>query len=197
VFERGFKTWCERVSIQQRRELNLAATDPLDPRRVADRLKVKIWAAEEVPELAPEYLNTLLYEDSSSWSAVTIKVALQTLIILNSSHSKARQSSDLMHELAHLIIGHESSRIDVSEDGLLMLHSYDKKQEDEANWLAGCLLLPRDVLMFVRRQRLSNREIQTKYGVSPEMLDYRLRMSGVDLQLSRAKSKRTGRQSTS
>lgn len=197
MFERGFKTWCERVSIQQRRDLNLSPTDPLDPRRLADNLKVEIWAAEQVPDLDPEYLKTLLYEDPSSWSAVTLKVGLHTLIIVNSAHSRARQASDLMHEIAHIIIGHDPSRIDVGEDGLLMLHSYDKKQEDEANWLAGCLLLPREALMFVRRRKLGAREIQTKYGVSSEMLEYRLRMSGVDLQISRAGSKRIGRPSKS
>jgi len=197
VFERGFKTWCERISIQQRRDLNLSPTDPLDPYQLADKLKVKIWAAEQVPDLDPKYLRTLLHEDASSWSAVTLKVGLHSLIIVNSAHSKARQASDLMHELAHIIIGHDPSRIDVSEDGLLMLHSYDKKQEDEANWLAGCLLLPRESLMFIRRQKLSNREIQIKYGVSSNMLEYRLRMSGVDFQISRAASKRIGRPSKS
>jgi hypothetical protein len=189
VFERGFKTWCEHVSIQQRRDLNLSPTDPLDPRRLAELLNVKVWTAEDVPDLDPEYLQTLLYEDSSSWSAVTLKVGLQTLTIVNSSHSKARQSSDLMHELAHLIIGHEPSRIDVSEDGLLILHTFEKKLEDEANWLAGCLLLPRDALMFARKQKFSDKEIQSKYGVSADMLQYRLRMSGVDFQMNRAKAK--------
>lgn len=189
MFVRGFKTWCERISLQYRRDLDLCSTDPLAPRRLADHLKVTVWTDGEVPGLDRSHLQTLR-DDSSSWSAVTIRNGLQALIILNAAHSIGRQASDLMHELAHIIIGHDPSRIDVSEDGLLLLHSFDKRLEDEANWLAGCLLLPREVLMFTRRQKMTDTEIREHYEVSPEMLTFRLRMSGVDTQMQRAKALR-------
>ncbi|HET9642622.1 MAG TPA: ImmA/IrrE family metallo-endopeptidase [Burkholderiaceae bacterium] len=53
----------------------------------------------------------------SCWSAVTLIVGDRKVIILNTSHSAARQSSDLMHELAHLIRGHSAQEVDVSEEG--------------------------------------------------------------------------------
>lgn len=68
-----------------------------------------------------------------------------------------RPASDLMHELAHIIIGHEPARVDVTEDGALIWNSHDQRQEDEANWLSGCLLLPREALSWIRRQRLDDR----------------------------------------
>jgi hypothetical protein len=43
--------------------------------------------------------------------------------------------------------------------------------------------------MFARKQKFSDKEIQSKYGVSADMLQYRLRMSGVDFQMNRAKAK--------
>jgi hypothetical protein len=46
-----------------------------------------------------------------------------------------------MHELAHVIIGHEPARVDVTEGGSLILNTYNREQEDEADWLAGCLSL--------------------------------------------------------
>lgn len=187
MFVRGFKTWCERIALQYRRDLNLKATDPLAPRRLADHLKVKVWTDSDVPGLDEEHLQTLR-DDSSSWSAVTIWNGLRALIILNAAHSIGRQASDLMHELAHIIIGHKPSRMDVSEDGLLLLHSFDKGLEDEANWLASCLLLPREVLMFTRRREMTEKEIREHYEVSAEMLTFRLRMSGVDAQMQRAKA---------
>lgn len=65
-------------------------------------------------------------------------------------HRNGRLASDIMHELAHLIIGHEPARVDVTEDGLLILNTFSQKQEDEAKWLSGCLLLPRPALLAIR-----------------------------------------------
>jgi hypothetical protein len=189
VFARGFKTWCEQVALQQRRNLGLSPTDPLDPHGLAAHLNVQVWKAEDIPGLESQYLHILLVSDPESWSAATLLLGNRPLIILNSAHSKGRQSSDLMHELSHLIIGHEPGRVDVSENGLLMLTTFNKDQEDEATWLAGCLLLPREALLFIRRKKMSDSEVETKYQVSNQMYQYRLRVSGVDSQLSRAKQK--------
>lgn len=187
MFARGFKSWCEQTAIQQRKNLNLDSTEPLNPLRLAESLKVDVWPVENIPGLAPDDLRTLTKDDPDSWSAVTLRTEGKNLIIVNSAHSLGRQSSDVMHEVAHIIIGHTSTRIDLTEDGLLVLSSYDKTQEEEANWLAGCLLLPRDALLLVRRQKMTAETIQRKYFVSSKMLTYRLGVSGVDIQMRRAK----------
>jgi Zn-dependent peptidase ImmA (M78 family) len=112
----------------------------------------------------------------------------QSVIIFNSSHRGGRPASDLMHELAHVIIGHEPARVDVTEDGSLILNTYNRDQEDEANWLAGCLLLARDALLWIKRQGLDPREAAKQYGVSVAMLQYRLNVSGVEQQLQRTRA---------
>ena len=43
MFERGFKTWCERYAAQKRAELGLKPSDPLDPLRLAEHLQIKVW----------------------------------------------------------------------------------------------------------------------------------------------------------
>src|ERR1700694_402211 len=48
----------------------------------------------------------------------------------------------------------------------------NEDQEQEADWLAGCLLLPRDALLAIRRRRLSDEETCSEYGVSPAMLRF-------------------------
>jgi Zn-dependent peptidase ImmA (M78 family) len=90
-----------------------------------------------------------------------------------------------MHELAHLVIGHRPGRIDITEDGTLMLQTYDRQQEDEANWLAGCLLLPRPALMFIEQQGLEANSAARVYGVSTQMLQYRRQVTGVQYQMRR------------
>ncbi len=87
-----------------------------------------------------------------------------------------------MHELAHLIAGHEPSKMIVSADGGLVMRTYDQKQEDEADWLSGSLLLPREALLYARRIDLSEREIRDQYFVTSARLRYRIAMTGVDRQ---------------
>lgn len=119
---------------------------------------------------------------------MTLTVGSKDLIILNPAHSGGRPASDLMHEVAHLLMGHKPARVYVSEDGLLMLDTYDRVQEEEARWLAGCLLLPREALVFIRRGNMDLRTAAEKYGVSLDMLQYRLNVTGVDRQLRRGGS---------
>lgn len=74
----------------------------------------------------------------------------------------------------------------VAPDGSLLLNTFDKKQEEEASWLAGCLLLPRDSLIWIWRSRLDEASAAARFGVSVAMLQYRMRVSGVEVQMQRA-----------
>jgi Zn-dependent peptidase ImmA (M78 family) len=187
VFERGFKAWCEKYSVETRKAIGLAPHSPLDTLKFAGHLGVRIWTPHDVPGLSDETLAVLLRNDGktpSCWSAVTLVVQDKLVVILNSSHSPARQASDLTHELAHHIRGHEAREVDVTEDGLMLLKDYDKQQEEEADWLSGCLLLPRDALLAIKRHRLDDSDAANEYGVSKKMLGYRMSMSGVNRQFS-------------
>ena len=187
MFERGFKTWCEKYATDKRKELGLEANAPLDARSFARHLGVKIWTPADVPGLSTSSLDVLLRNDGvtpSCWSAVTVLAGDRVLVILNSSHSPARQASDLTHELAHRIRGHEAQEVEVSAEGLMLLKSYDKLQEEEADWLSGCLLLPRDALLAIKKRRLEDAAAAVEYGVSMRMLSYRMAMTGVKRQFA-------------
>jgi IrrE N-terminal-like domain len=191
VFKRGFKSWCERAALEKRSALGLRPLDRLDPYDLAKHLGVIIRRPDEIPGVSPECLKRLLREDPDGWSAVTIRHGSVTLIIMNTAHSAARQASDLMHELAHMLLGHNPSRVDVTEDMQLLLRTHDRTQEDEANWFAGCLLLPRPVLMSVQRRRQPSNEAAREYGVSVDMVTYRLQVTGVAIQGRRLQARRS------
>jgi len=187
MFARGFKTWCENTAVSLRKKLGREPSDPVSPEALAKLLEVRIWQAEEIPGVDPESLRILLHEDPDSWSAITIHVQGQAIIVLNSAHSGGRPSSNLMHELAHILLNHEPSRLDVSDDGVMMLRTFDRQQEAEADWLAGCILLPRPTLLACRKLGLENAAIARRYGVSQKMVEYRLNVTGVDTQLARGR----------
>ena len=194
MFDRGFKTWCEKYSTNIRKDLGLDAGDALDLRALAEHLGIRVWSPESVPGLDSETIAILLRNDGvsrSDWSAVTIVVGTKVAVILNTSHSSGRQASDLAHELSHHILGHETKDAGYSSDGILLLNDYDKKQEEEADWLAGCLLLPRDALVSIKRRKLTEDETTLEYCVSQRMLKYRTAMTGVDRQFNAPRTQRS------
>ncbi|MHA6913571.1 ImmA/IrrE family metallo-endopeptidase [Ralstonia pseudosolanacearum] len=187
MFERGFKAWCERYASEKREELGLKPSDPLDSFKLAANLGIRVWTPHDVPGLDETHIATLLRNDGktpSCWSAVTLVVGSRVVVILNSSHSTGRQASDLTHELAHRIRGHKAHDVEVSAEGLMLLKSYDKQQEEEADWLSGCLLLPREALIAIKKRRLALPDAAAEFGVSQRMLNYRLAMTGVNRQFA-------------
>ena len=75
----------------------------------------------------------------------------------------------------------------------MALRTHNEEQEQEANWLAGCLLLPREALILIRRKGTSDEEACSEYGVSPAMLRFRINVTGVDVQLRHGRRPRLSR----
>jgi hypothetical protein len=190
MFERGFKSWCEEVSVQIRRELKLLPTSPLSPPRFAELLGVRLLMPNQLSELPKEVCARLTSVHSDCWSAITIAAGKRSLIIYNPDHSPARQASDLMHEMAHMLLNHEPSRVFITPKSGAALRTHDPNQEQEANWLCGCLLLPRPALVAIRRLGLSDQEACSRFGVSRDMLRFRINVTGVDRQVDRYRRSR-------
>jgi Zn-dependent peptidase ImmA (M78 family) len=187
VFERGYKAWCERYASEKRQELGLRPEAPLNPHLLAANLGIQVLTPHKIPNLSATAIETLLKNDGktpSCWSAVTLVVGAKTIVILNSSHSLGRQSNDLAHELAHRIRSHETHSMEVSSDGIMLISEYDKLQEAEADWLAGCLLLPREALVKIQSNKTDSEDAAQMFGVSVKMLKYRLSMTGVARQFA-------------
>lgn len=185
--DRGFKAWAERISISLRGELSLGPNDVLEPSRLAEYLGVHLCTPRDIPGIPKEVLGQLLQKDPWGWSAVSQLVKGRPIVIYNPKHSIGRQASDIMHELAHLILDHEPGKLIMSQDGSMVMRSYDRKQEEEANWLAWSLLLPREALVVAMRQRLSVAEIAEKHHVTEKLVTYRLQVTGVSAQFSRTR----------
>jgi Zn-dependent peptidase ImmA (M78 family) len=116
---------------------------------------------------------------------VTILAHGKKLIIVNSDHGRARQNSSIMHELAHLILDHDAARVDVSPQGLMLLDTYDKAQEAEADWFAGALLVPREALLAFFAADPSLERAAAHFGASVPLIRMRRDMTGIERQLTR------------
>ena len=190
--ERGFKSWAERLSGGVRKDLELEPYALLPPESLAEYLDVRLMTPREVDGLQKESLEHLLYGDPWSWSAVTLTTDGQTRVIYNPRRSAGRRASNLMHELAHILLDHEPSRVILSYDGSMVMRTFDARQEEEAGWLAGCLLLPRVALLRAVRAGQTSSLIAEAYGVTPVLANYRIHVCGVDAQVQ-ALARRVGR----
>ena len=195
---RGFKSWCERTAAEYREALGVPMAAALDPHVLAEHLNVRVVMPEDVPDVAPVSLRQLRgMAGQASWSAITICQGFQgsqgsvRLVILNSGHPGTRQANSLVHELAHIILNHTSDDTKMSLEGFLFRNRFDEEQEDEANWLAGCLLLPREGLLRVYWCKPSPAVLARHFGVSQKLVNWRLRMTGISRQAMRAAAVRT------
>ncbi|WP_223568240.1 ImmA/IrrE family metallo-endopeptidase [Agrobacterium tumefaciens] len=161
----------------------MSAYDRLEPKRFLESLGFVVWTPAEVPKIASDHLTQLTVHDPDSWSGVTVREGEAVVIIVNSVHPLARQANTLMHEWAHVELRHKPNRVDRSEAGLLLLSDYPSEFEEEADWLAGAILAPRDGLIQLRAKGMDVGEIASHYGISLELTNWRLRMTGIEKQM--------------
>ncbi len=187
LLERGFKAKAERRAVDFRTQMSLQPWSPLCAFKLASHLNVTVWSAADVIGSDEELYRLAEGIDLSDcgWSALTMTNSLEQRIVLhNHKHGPARQQSNIMHELAHFLCGHEAI---LSEEAIkvpFQLRKHDKKQEEEANCLGGTLQLPQPSLLWAKRQGMSNEVIASYFNASIEMVDYRLRITGVERRMS-------------
>ena len=96
------------------------------------------------------------------------------IVIHNDSHSSRRQVSNLAHELAHVLLAHPAEVVCMGD----LARRADSLVEAEAAYLGGCILVPNEAAYRLAISGVDNRKAADKYGVSEDMITYRLRMSG-------------------
>lgn len=181
--ERGFKTRCENLAFQVRSELGLSKIAPLMPEALAEHLGVYLWSPQQISGLSREALSQLR-RDRGSWSAVTVAFGGIEAVIYNSQHSRDRQASDVMHELSHILLDHKPTEMLLFSKELdVVLRDFDEDAEEEATWLSGCLLLPRDTLLYIKKQGIDEQTVRDTYHVSSTLFRFRLNKTGVVRQI--------------
>ena len=176
---RGFKAEAERRSIELRTELGLQPSDHLPLKLLADHLGAELRSAIDLIKLSRlQQIDTL---QPGAFSACTFEIGERRIIVWNPISTPARTRSDIAHELSHLLLQHRVQ--EVHTVGELTFFGCNPDEEQEANWQAGCLLLPRPLLVSELRRRASVAEIAEKYEVSMQMAQYRIRATGVQRQV--------------
>ena len=173
----NIRSWCENEGIRWRKELKMYAYDPLPARRLAQLLKIQVISPVEIPGIDEPLLQCLLAEDAG-WSALTLPIGEgKHLIIYNPTHAATRYESNVMHELAHLLLGHQPIRFHQLSGGLFV-REYRVTDEKAAEYLGGCLQIPARGLDWAFQRGMTLQEIAEHFGASLQMVRYRCNMTG-------------------
>ena len=152
-YRKGFKAEANEYSREFREELGLRAVDPLCPWALAEHLAIPVIGLSALMDDEPEKVHHLMNIDSRCFSAATVFRGMRRIIVLNDSHSRARQASDVIHELAHGILGHPPTQ-PFNEFGC---RNFQKEIEAEANWLGPALLISEEAALSIAKLRSLDR----------------------------------------
>lgn len=181
AYQRGFKTAANELATAVRADLGVGPFDRLDPRTLAEYLAIPIIGLTSLETEAPA-ITHLLHIEPEVFSAVTVFAGPRRTIVHNDGHSPARQNSNICHELSHGLLHHP--RTPAMDDSGCRIWNQDI--EDEATWLAGCLLIPEQATLAIARGRWTTAEAGHRFEVSEAMVRYRLYASGAAIRVQRA-----------
>jgi Zn-dependent peptidase ImmA (M78 family) len=187
---RGFKSEAERLAADVRQRIGCAEDDLPELETVAESLGMRMLPADELVDRSR--LAELAEIQPDSFSAATFRLPSgERVVVYNPLHEPGRTRSNQAHELAHVILGHDVRTIE--RVGNLKFLTCDVQQEEEADWLGGCLLLPRGLLLKAATKGMNAEEVAARFRTSVPMARFRLNASGVLVQVGRARAARARR----
>jgi Zn-dependent peptidase ImmA (M78 family) len=186
-YRRGFKTEANDIAREIRSELGLGPLAPLDPRTLAAWLEIPILPLSEMVAKAPAVAH-LLTKEQNVFSAVTVFRGTRRNIVHNDSHALVRQNSNLAHEISHGLLHHPPTPA-LDNNGC---RDWNQDIEDEAQWLAGALLVTEDAALAIARAGMPLATAAQRFQVSEPMIRFRLNMTGAQRRVQRARGARAG-----
>jgi len=173
ALRRGFKAEANHIAREVRAELGLRFIDPLDPWALARHLEIPIVPLSSYAGLAADAVHHFCRVDAGAFSALTVFDGPRRLIVYNDSHSLGRRASDLAHELAHALLLHRPGPA-LDHRGC---RRWNSEQEEEANWLAGALLISEEAALQIARSGEPLEEAAKRCRVSQAMITFRLNVT--------------------
>jgi Zn-dependent peptidase ImmA (M78 family) len=182
---RGFKSEAERRATEIRERLGCGDNDPVPLDALARDLGVRMVSADKLVPI--EQLEELRELQADAFSAATFRLSDgRRVVVYNPLHSSGRTRSNQAHELAHIALGHTLRTVEKVGDQSFV--TCDVEQEEEADWMGGCMLLPRPVLLRAAYDGKTAAQIAEEHGTSETMARFRLNASGVLVQVGRARA---------
>lgn len=170
MLEHEFYEQCENIAARMRSNLKIAAYAPLSSRSLAAHLLIDIVLPDTLPSLTLKDIH--LASNARGWSAITV-LTEPPIIIAHPSRNLVEAESDIMHEIAHVLIKHKPEMLSLISE-YRVARRYSKTQELQADTLGDCLQFPRPALHYVRQRGCHIRKITQHYCISEECYNRRI-----------------------
>lgn len=169
----SFRERCEALATDLRLQLGRRVIDPLPAKQLFKALDAdgRLVTPADLEGLSVTAANQLA--EGEDWSAGIIVLKPLT-ILYNPRHSLARQESDLMHELAHVLLKHPLRSFARETE----LAFRDDHHEAEAIYLGACLQIPRRALLWAAYHNYTVSQVATHFGASEALVRFRCNMTG-------------------
>lgn len=185
TFRRGFKKETNEYAKEFRAELRRKPFESLCPWDLAEHLSIPVIKLSQLNDVddAVEHLTIV---DQKVFSAVTVFKGRKRLIVHNDSHHPRRQAANISHELSHAVLGH-SPTPPFTDSGERFLDTKIQEVENEANWMGPALLISEEAALYIVRQEIPLQEAVTLYGVSQQLIQMRINVTGAKKRVSHYK----------
>ncbi len=176
----GFKTHANKIAADLRAELSLDDLAPFEPRAAANFLDIPVVSFAQI-NVCDQALD-VLRKAGRAVSGLTIFAGSRRVIVYNDAHSAGRVNNTIAHEIAHALLMHTPS----TALGTHGCRRVNRDLEDEADYLAGVLLLPDAACVHCARLSLTLDGISKIYAVSQQLASYRLNITGARARAARS-----------
>jgi IrrE N-terminal-like domain len=186
---RGFATEARRLALEVRAELGLSPYVPLDPGALAELYGIPVYPLEELAGWGCHDGTAAHFtvHRPDAFSAALVPVDAGLVIVENSAQSGSRRRASISHEMAHVLLEHPF------RDRLLPPAGCPagREAEEEADRLAGELLIPATAALAAARDGASDTQVARRYRVSLAFARMRMNRSGARKRAAYERAKRS------
>lgn len=177
-----FRREAEELAEEVRADLGIENIFALDPMTLLKDLDIPAISLTQLATLDAgrdallgQSISLLQDEAAGGLSAVTVfGPSGNRMIVFNDSHSLGRRNSDLCHEASHALLLHPPS---VALDAL-GCRAWNPQIEEEAQHLAGALLIPGKAVRYAAKAGWSREYVAQRFGCSTQMVTWRDNIAG-------------------
>lgn len=180
----GFKAHAARLALEVRAEIRLDPFEPFDPYELAQEYGIEVDPLTSLG-LADDIMRHAR-DRSGAFSGALLQVDGAYRIVENDLHAATRRRATVSHELSHVLLEHDHQAV----------ITYDRRcgiaadQEEEATWLAGELLIPREAALREAWADATDEAVAYRFKVSIAEARWRMNHSGARRLVARARAKR-------
>lgn len=171
---------CDFEASKIRKRAGILPQTRFDPFAFANSLGISVIEPEDIPGLPHESLD-ILRSIGADWSGLSFVLPSgRKVVILNPFHESTRKNITLMEEICHFLYKHDPSGIiPISESVEMSFLEYNRRDEKEAYWIGAAVLVPFKELKSLILKRKNLEEMALHFDVSPELIEFRLKVSNL------------------